>query len=151
MTRNHRFIQQVEWQNQILGLFLFYPFGESHHQRRYDFRRSTFLPQTPRKIPVADTSVEEKLFVSEPTLQKNDFDSLLWVATRKNFGENTRYQILSRQTKEWLSQIKDVRVDLQEGSCLRLYTKLVHRGLLASQGTKKTHRSDPIFLLLVDW
>lgn len=95
----------------------------------------------PAKIPVADTSVEEKLFVSEPTSHKNDFYSLFCVAKKKEILQRIR------GTKFWagkplrsgLSQIKDVRVDLQDGSCLRLYTKLVHRGLLASQASKKKH------------
>ena len=44
----------------------------------------------PAKTPVADTSVEEKLFVSEPTSHKNDFDSLFWVAKKKEISQRIR-------------------------------------------------------------
>ena len=66
----------------------------------------------PAKIPVADTSVEEKLFVSEPTSHKNDFYSLFWVAKKKfcreyevpNFEPaNQGVVVPNKRCKGWLA------------------------------------------------
>lgn len=67
----------------------------------------------PAKIPVADTSVEEKLFVSEPTSHKNDFYSNFGWPKRKtfcreyevpNFKPANQFVVVSnKRCKGWLA------------------------------------------------